>query len=371
MTYVVNAKHTLVLKQVGEEVLITVEDYLKVDKEFRVKLKGMKRDGSQTTIDVKELGLGEYFGWKVDGNHRFTLIDSTIVHNCDQMFCISCQTPFSWNTMKIVTSGPIHNPHYYEWMKRNGGAMARNPADVPCGGFPEAWELRRFPRGCQKSIVFYFTEFHRVCMHVQDMGANQYRSHFDNTAINDINVRFLLNDFDEKQWGRFLAMNEKKRKRDAEVQEVLGAFRMVAVELINRVQNYTDETQSSFAALSVVKAEQYMLDLQVEIMELITMINAALRKISISYSYSVPYIDIVEILPNKFSHYHLVVRNFVEDAKKKRAVKVEEVEEEEKKEEASTPIRHLEIEEVEEVEEVDIPRHVKDMQRAIAASLQL
>ena len=33
-------------------------------------------------------------------------------------------------------------------------------------------------------------------------------------------------------------MNEKKKKRDFEIQEIFGAFRMIAVELINRVQQY-------------------------------------------------------------------------------------------------------------------------------------
>lgn len=237
---------------------------------------------------------------------------------CDQMFCISCQTPFSWITGKIVTSGPIHNPHYYEWMRRTGGAVPRNPADVPCGGFPAGWELVRFPRGMKRNIANIFYEFHRVCMELQEMSTRQYRTHIDQAPLNQLNVKFLLGEMDEKKWGRLLAVHEKKRKRDAEIQEVLGAFRMVAVELINRVQHYRDERVRNFSELPIPVAEKFITDLNVQIQELITMINDALRTTSITHSYSVPYINIVWNEKEQFNCYRALTKNFKGEGKKPR-----------------------------------------------------
>lgn len=53
---------------------------------------------------------------------------------CNQMFCTECHTPFDWKTLRIIERGAIHNPHYFEWQRRqNQGIMERNPNDVLCG----------------------------------------------------------------------------------------------------------------------------------------------------------------------------------------------------------------------------------------------
>lgn len=58
------------------------------------------------------------------------------IDGCDQMWCTQCQTPFSWITGQ-VEEGRVHNPHYYEWLRRTRGAVPREPAapgDVVVGG---------------------------------------------------------------------------------------------------------------------------------------------------------------------------------------------------------------------------------------------
>ena len=295
---------------VSADIEIMVEDYMKLDDCTKEKLFGFKMQDSlmgpiriidiltlKSNIKVKELGLGEYYGWKVDSNNRFLLTDETVLRNCSQMWCISCKTPWDWITGKMVTSGPIHNPLYLDWMRRNGNTIPRNPADVPCGGYPDGWELRKMPKNMSKDVSVLFYEFHRICMELHDISQHNYRSHIDNTT-NDINIRFLLGDFDEKHWGQQLAKNERKRKRDSEVQEIFAAFRMVAVELINRVQHY-----HYFSTLPINEAEAFIISLDIEIKALINMINDALSTISMHYSYSVPYIKIGK-------YYSIQTKNF-------------------------------------------------------------
>jgi len=243
---------------------------------------------------------------------------------CQQMFCVSCQTPFDWGTGKVITSGVIHNPHYFEWLRRNGHTNTRNPADVPCGGYPAAWELRRVPRDFHETLKSRcpgtypphldrkFFEFHRLCMEIQDVSTRNWQTHLTQDAGNRINVAFLLGDYDEKRWGQLLAQLERKRKRDREVQEVFAAFRMVAVELINRFQNYRDPVYGAITTAPAEVVAELLLPIYTESAALIDMINDAFRQISIRHRYAVPVISMSVSSHNHHMRYDILHRRYGE-----------------------------------------------------------
>lgn len=93
------------------------------------------KDYFKTAISVKKIGFGNYYGWNINDNHRFVLSDFTVVKNCDQMWCIECKTAFSWSK-GTVEVGVVHNPHFYQWMRQNGG-MPRTDGMPPGAGCNE------------------------------------------------------------------------------------------------------------------------------------------------------------------------------------------------------------------------------------------
>lgn len=55
---------------------------------------------------------------------------------CNQMFCTHCKAVFDWTTLRIL-NGPVHNPHYFEYL-----ASLHRPTEVPdaidaCGATTE------------------------------------------------------------------------------------------------------------------------------------------------------------------------------------------------------------------------------------------
>ena len=56
------------------------------------------------------------------------------ISGCNQMWCTlpNCLTAFDWQTNQII-NGPIHNPHYHEWL-RDGNRMPMAGANLNCDG---------------------------------------------------------------------------------------------------------------------------------------------------------------------------------------------------------------------------------------------
>jgi hypothetical protein len=62
------------------------------------------------------------------------------IDGCDQMWCIECKTAFSWSK-GTIENGTVHNPHYYQWMRENGGVPPTQGNNCEGRDFAEA--LRR------------------------------------------------------------------------------------------------------------------------------------------------------------------------------------------------------------------------------------
>jgi len=274
--YTVNSKHTLCLTSVKGNVDILVDEYMRLSSEEKQDLFGYTMTGTQYPITVTEVGRGTYYGWTLDNNHKFLLPDTTIVKNCDQMWCTDCHTAFSWSTGQIV-NGVVHNPHYYEFLRQAGNGVApRNIGDVPCGGIPPYNRIFRLIKDSEHSKAIL--SFHRITAEIQDQRIAQYQGRFRVEDNGDLGVKYLMKEISKDDMKAELVKRETKRLKQNAIRAVLEMFVTTSTILLNALV----DTESPLSERLAICVESFT--------TLRTYVNDALMNISRMKQCSVPQI---------------------------------------------------------------------------------
>lgn len=147
---------------------------------------------------------------------------------CSQMWCLMCHVAWDWNTGQI-DKGRVHNPHYYEWQRRGGGAR-REQGDEVCGGLPPTYQLPRLTNNLEYC--------HRFVAHARIALMPHYRVPVMTPEINqDLCMAYLEKSITKDDWKRALVQREKKRLLQQEIYDVLDMFVNVAEESFRKIKN--------------------------------------------------------------------------------------------------------------------------------------
>ena len=205
------------------------------------------------------------------------------IEGCDQMFCTSCKTPFSWRTGNKIVGGTIHNPHYYEWLRLNGdGHIPRQLGDQLCGGLPSIYTLSALVKklkhvSSNKSRIDLMYLVHRATTHIQysEIPRYEYMEETQNSH-SDLRVKYMLKELSDASWKSTLQKREKKNNKNLEISQIL--------------QMFMDTSSDTFR--TIVTCESFNeIERHLEILcSLRTYFNQSFEKISSRYSCVVPYI---------------------------------------------------------------------------------
>ena len=197
------------------------------------------------------------------------------ISGCDQMYCTTCHTPFSWKN-GTIERGVVHNPHFYEMQRKlNGGRPVRRDVGMRCGGPPNILDItKKLERA---HIQFnHVRNAHRLIHHINIVELPRYPRVIGEANNSDLRLAYLMNRISEKQWVSNLKKRMKKQEKNCEFNMVLTMFTSTMVDLFGNISECKEQDIPTHIA-SIAELREYT--------------NKALKKIGDSYGNIYPCID--------------------------------------------------------------------------------
>lgn len=211
------------------------------------------------------------------------------IDGCDQMWCTQCHTAFSWRTGRIEQN--VHNPHFFEWQRRNGGNVQRNPNDVPCGrnldhylysSFTTLMKTHYYAASNARMVVSRIDRLIRSGIHMMHV---ERPPQVDYAARNEsLRVQYLMKEITEEQMREQLQRDDKKHAKNQELRDVFTLVTNTLTDILYRF--YDDLNTNKLQYCAVI--DSTMLN---EVDTIVAYANECLSDISHTYSCSQIIID--------------------------------------------------------------------------------
>jgi len=153
------------------------------------------------------------------------------IEGCDQMWCTQCNTGFSWRTGKVV-AGPVHNPHYFDWLRSQGRDPTANPLQNGCAADRDIIRALNGPLW-RTPIHCYLAEAWRLMLEAEDTARVENQDNDEKMRV--MRVKFMLGELTEADWQHALQRQEKNVRFAVAKAQVAQVFAGGAREIISQI----------------------------------------------------------------------------------------------------------------------------------------
>jgi len=154
------------------------------------------------------------------------------IEGCDQIWCTQCQTPFSWKTGRLE-NGVIHNPHYFEWLRKNGnGNGERNLLEVRCGREIDNHFISRI-------VGVSSLKMSTICRNIVHIRRDELPRYVIN-VINDnqdLRVNYLTQKITEEKFKSVLQKRNREKTKRRDIANILNMYIDSSTDILYRFLN--------------------------------------------------------------------------------------------------------------------------------------